>query len=100
MERSDIPVFIGRGNENQPVTPKITSINFAFLLTKIKWRFTTFFSHSIFLAVVMRPRQPPRQGRMPSDNSLLISYLTLWFFTGHSLRRCCWRGRTTMAGAD
>jgi len=32
MERSDIPVFIGKANENQPVTPKITSTNFARLL--------------------------------------------------------------------
>jgi len=46
MERSDIPVlyregkwskaisrfFIGIGNDNQPVTTKITSINFARLL--------------------------------------------------------------------
>jgi|GEM_PF-5193884 len=33
MEQSDIPVFIGIGNDNQPVTTKITSINFARLLT-------------------------------------------------------------------
>jgi len=32
MEQSDIPVFIGIGNDNQPVTTKITSINFARLL--------------------------------------------------------------------
>jgi len=32
MEQSDIPVFIGTGNDNQPVTTKITSINFARLL--------------------------------------------------------------------
>ena len=32
MERSDIPVFIGIGNDNQTVTTKITSINFARLL--------------------------------------------------------------------
>jgi len=32
MEQSDIPVFIGIGNENQPITPKKTSTNFVFLL--------------------------------------------------------------------
>jgi len=57
----------------------------------------TFFSHSIFLAVVVRPRQQPRQGRVPSDNSLFFSNLSI-FFADHSLRRCCWRGRTTTAG--
>jgi len=36
MEQSDIPVFIGTGNDNQPVTTKITSINFVRLLNSIK----------------------------------------------------------------
>ena len=36
MEHSDIPVFIGKakGNDNQPVTIKITSINFARQITQ------------------------------------------------------------------
>jgi len=39
MEQSDIPVFIGIGNDNQPVTTKITSINFARLLNTLQIRF-------------------------------------------------------------
>ena len=38
MEQSDIPVFIGIGNDNQPVTTKITSINFACLLNEQYFR--------------------------------------------------------------
>ena len=52
MEHSDIPVFIGKangakrhpgffigiGNDNQPVATKITSINFARLLTNGGWK--------------------------------------------------------------
>jgi len=37
MEQSDIPVFIGIGNDNQPITTKITSINFARLLRETTW---------------------------------------------------------------
>ena len=39
MEQSDIPVFIGIGNDNHPVTPKKTPINFVFLLSEITFRF-------------------------------------------------------------
>ena len=41
MEQSDIPVFIGIGNDNQPVTTKITSINFARLFINVIGIITT-----------------------------------------------------------